>query len=74
MSATSIDRLSTGYDLTFLDQIKYAIRSMPYGDTITLAKAATIPHLCDADIVAKQLWKWANEDNTISASTSNIDR
>ena len=75
MPTLPLDRLSTGYDLPFLDQIKYAIRSMPYSDTMTLAEIAAIPSCAhDADIVAKQLWKWANEDNTVSTPTSNINR
>ena len=57
MSAAHIDRISAGYALPFLEQIKYAIRTMPYGELMEMAEAVT---QMDADKTANQLWRWAN--------------
>ena len=52
MSAAHIDRLSAGYGMPFVEQIKYAIRSMSYGDFMDMALAI------GADTT--KMWGWAN--------------
>jgi hypothetical protein len=49
-------------DLNHLDDIKYHIRKMPYGDTMAMAKAVAVSET-DIDIryTANQLWAWAHE-------------
>jgi hypothetical protein len=58
MSAAHIDRISAGYALPFTEQIKYAIRTMPYGELMEMADAVT----SNGDITgtATNLWMWAN--------------
>ena len=60
MSAAHIDRISAGYALPFLEQIKYAIRSMPYGDLMELSTAALPMSEGNVNNIAKELWDWAN--------------
>ena len=52
MSAAHIDRISAGYALPFTEQIKYAIRTMPYGDFMDMALAI------GAD--TSKMWGWAS--------------
>ena len=69
MSNLPLDRLSAGYALPFLEQIKYAIRSMPYGDTMVLAQVIKATGPEDEHTFAHQLWEWANADQTEEEQT-----
>lgn len=47
--------------ISHLNEIKFHIRRMPYGDTMELARVVSE---VNADSVAAALWKWANENKS----------
>lgn len=69
MSNAPLDKLAIGYGLSFLDQIKYAIRSMSYGDLMTLARVIKASGSEDEHTFAQQLWDWANENENKEISS-----
>ena len=61
MSAAHIDRISAGYALPFTEQIKYAIRTMTYGELLNLAEDLTNYYKpTEKEHMAKALWSMAN--------------
>jgi len=74
MSSQHIDKLATGYCLSFLEQIKYAIRSMPYGDVMKMAKGISFSKTHDTERLARTqaraLWEWAHGDKTKAEQTT----
>jgi hypothetical protein len=63
MSNLPIDRLSKGYAMPFTEQIKYAIRSMTYGELMEMSEGLVTPgenRETDIKTAAQKLWEWAN--------------
>lgn len=67
MSSAPLDRVAAGYDLPYLEQIKYAIRSMPYGDLMHMTQKVSA---VDKELLAKRLWEWANANETEKEQTA----